>query len=318
MVMDRWMSAEGAAAACRAPTCSPRSSAARPGPTRRCSTSRSITPTARSPPCTAPAPTCRREIKACTITQDFDDIPLPTRPIVSVRRDAARPHRHRDHARLSLAVPLLPSTVIKRPLRVRTVETIVQAALESYRNTGYDEISLLSLAPAIIPYFEELVKRMSEVFTPLGVNISLPSLRDQQPAALAAEADEGRPQERPDAGPRGGPRRHARADPQADQQRRPVRGLPRGVPERLAEGEAVFHVRPARRAHRRPRRHHRDGREHRPDRQGGDRPLRRGDGVGVELRPQAAHALPVERHADARVFPLGRRLPAQAASSCGR
>ena len=43
------------------------------------------------------------------------------------------------------------STVIKRPLRVRSVETIVQAALESYRNTGYDEISLLSLsAPAII------------------------------------------------------------------------------------------------------------------------------------------------------------------------
>ena len=35
-------------------------------------------------------------------------------------------------------------------------------------------------------------------------------------------------------------------------------------------------------------------------------PLRRGDGVGVELRAQAAHAVPVERHADARVLPLGR------------
>ena len=30
------------------------------------------------------------------------------------------------------------STVIKRPLRVRSVETIVQAALESYRNTGHE------------------------------------------------------------------------------------------------------------------------------------------------------------------------------------
>jgi radical SAM superfamily enzyme YgiQ (UPF0313 family) len=69
------------------------------------------------------------------------------------------------------------STVIKRPLRVRSVETIVQAALESYRNTGYDEISLLSLSTSDYPDFEELVTRMHQVFTPLGVNVSLPSLR---------------------------------------------------------------------------------------------------------------------------------------------
>jgi radical SAM superfamily enzyme YgiQ (UPF0313 family) len=53
----------------------------------------------------------------------------------------------------------------------------VQAALESYRNTGYDEISLLSLSTSDYPYFEELVNRMHEVFGPLGVNVSLPSLR---------------------------------------------------------------------------------------------------------------------------------------------
>jgi radical SAM superfamily enzyme YgiQ (UPF0313 family) len=60
---------------------------------------------------------------------------------------------------------------------VRSVETIVNAALESYRNTGYDEISLLSLSTSDYPYFEELVQRMHEVFEPLGVNVSLPSLR---------------------------------------------------------------------------------------------------------------------------------------------
>src|SRR5207302_1492522 len=62
-------------------------------------------------------------------------------------------------------------------LRVRSVETIVTAALESYRNTGTNEISLLSLSSSDYPYFEELVKRMHEVFAPLGVNVSLPSLR---------------------------------------------------------------------------------------------------------------------------------------------
>src|ERR1700739_2798781 len=69
------------------------------------------------------------------------------------------------------------STTIKRPLRVRSVETIVQSALESYPNTGYDEIILISISRRDYPYFEELVQRMHEVFGPLCVNISLPSLR---------------------------------------------------------------------------------------------------------------------------------------------
>ncbi|MBI1916691.1 MAG: TIGR03960 family B12-binding radical SAM protein [Planctomycetes bacterium] len=118
-----------------------------------------------------------REVLACTITKDFDDIPLPARPIVSFVQT--------PHDRIAIEIMrgcpwqcrFCQSTVIKRPLRVRSVETIVQAALESYRNTGYDEISLLSLSTSDYPYFEELVHRMHEVFAPLGVNVSLPSLR---------------------------------------------------------------------------------------------------------------------------------------------
>jgi radical SAM family uncharacterized protein len=118
-----------------------------------------------------------REVTACTISQDFDAIPLPTRPIV--------PFVETTHDRIAIEIMrgcpwqcrFCQSTVIKRPLRVRSVETIVQAALESYRNTGHNEISLLSLSTSDYPHFEELVKRMHEVFTPLGVNISLPSLR---------------------------------------------------------------------------------------------------------------------------------------------
>jgi radical SAM family uncharacterized protein len=118
-----------------------------------------------------------REIMACTINQDFDAISLPTRPIV--------PFVETTHDRIAIEIMrgcpwqcrFCQSTVIKRPLRVRSVETIVQAALESYRNTGHHEVSLLSLSSSDYPYFEELVKRMHDVFTPLGVNISLPSLR---------------------------------------------------------------------------------------------------------------------------------------------
>ncbi len=115
-------------------------------------------------------------IKPCVI-QGLDDIPLPTAPIV--------PFVETAHDRIAIEIMrgcpwqcrFCQSTVIKRPLRYRTVETIVNAALESYKNTGHDEISLLSLSTSDYPKFEELVTKMSEVFTPLGVKISLPSLR---------------------------------------------------------------------------------------------------------------------------------------------
>ena len=112
-----------------------------------------------------------------SVISDLDSLPLPTRPIV--------PFNECVHDRIAIEIMrgcpwqcrFCQSTVIKRPLRIREVDTIVNAALESYRNTGYNEISLLSLSTSDYPHFEELVTRMQEVFKPLGVNISVPSLR---------------------------------------------------------------------------------------------------------------------------------------------
>jgi len=112
-----------------------------------------------------------------SVIDDLDAIPLPTRPVV--------PYTECVHDRIAIEIMrgcpwqcrFCQSTVIKRPLRIRQVETIVQAALESYRNTGFNEISLLSLSTSDYPHFEQLVNRMYEVFGPLGVNVSVPSLR---------------------------------------------------------------------------------------------------------------------------------------------
>jgi radical SAM family uncharacterized protein len=116
-------------------------------------------------------------VSSCQVTRDLDAIPLPTKPVVSFVKT--------PHDRIAIEIMrgcpwqcrFCQSTVIKRPLRVRKVETIVNAALEAYRNTGCEEISLLSLSTSDYPHFEELVSRMAEVFGPLGVNVSLPSLR---------------------------------------------------------------------------------------------------------------------------------------------
>ena len=112
-----------------------------------------------------------------SIIDDLDASPLPTAPIV--------PYVECVHDRIAIEIMrgcpwqcrFCQSTVIKRPLRIRSVETIVQAALEAYRNTGQTEISLLSLSTSDYPHFEELVRRMQETFQPLGVKICLPSLR---------------------------------------------------------------------------------------------------------------------------------------------
>lgn len=121
------------------------------------------------------------------VIDDLDAIPLPTKPIV--------PYIECVHDRMAIEIMrgcpgkcrFCQSTTLKRPLRFRKIETIVQAALDQYHSTGYNEISLLSLSTSDYPHFDELMQRLQETFRPLGVSVSLPSLRINEQLLLVGD-----------------------------------------------------------------------------------------------------------------------------------
>jgi len=67
--------------------------------------------------------------------------------------------------------------MITRPVRERSVGEIVQAIEEGVRNTGFEEVGLLSLSSSDYTHILELVKRVGERFADRKLSISLPSLR---------------------------------------------------------------------------------------------------------------------------------------------
>jgi len=111
------------------------------------------------------------------VVEDLDSVPFPTAPIV--------PHTDTPHERVSLEIMrgcprscrFCQALSIKRPLRTRSVSRLKELALASIRSTGYSEISLASLSVSDYPHLEELIRQLNEIFEPLSVSISLPSIR---------------------------------------------------------------------------------------------------------------------------------------------
>ncbi|MFH1190543.1 MAG: TIGR03960 family B12-binding radical SAM protein [Candidatus Omnitrophota bacterium] len=64
-----------------------------------------------------------------------------------------------------------------RPCRERSRKTILDIARRTYRSTGYDEISLLSLSSVDHSELHEIIKDLNKEFYRDGVSVSIPSLR---------------------------------------------------------------------------------------------------------------------------------------------
>ncbi len=67
--------------------------------------------------------------------------------------------------------------VIYRPVRERPAEEVLENAAELIANTGYDELSLVSLSTADYSGVETVVNRLAAEFPERRVKVSLPSLR---------------------------------------------------------------------------------------------------------------------------------------------
>ncbi|HUW57554.1 MAG TPA: TIGR03960 family B12-binding radical SAM protein [Planctomycetota bacterium] len=108
---------------------------------------------------------------------DLDAAPFPTRPIV--------PNTEVVHDRIAIEIMrgcphhcrFCQAGRARRPLRLRSVEKIVQLARDAYGSTGCDELALTSLSSNDYPHLDRLLAKLDAQFRPLGVSLSVPSLR---------------------------------------------------------------------------------------------------------------------------------------------
>lgn len=117
------------------------------------------------------------EIIEQAVVENLDDFPLPVKPVV--------PNVEAVQDRIAIEIMrgcpwrcrFCQSNPIRRPVRTRKIETLVPAALASYENTGYNELSLLSLSTSDYPRLAELVGCLRAEFAGEDMSISVPSLR---------------------------------------------------------------------------------------------------------------------------------------------
>ncbi|MBD3285926.1 TIGR03960 family B12-binding radical SAM protein [candidate division WOR-3 bacterium] len=66
-----------------------------------------------------------------------------------------------------------------RPMRIRSVDDILNLSEQGVRQTGWEEVSLLSFAVSDYPGLQGLLSRLSERLSPANTSISLPSFRGE-------------------------------------------------------------------------------------------------------------------------------------------
>ena len=111
------------------------------------------------------------------IVRDLNAFPPPKRPLIPLIESV----QDRISVEIMRGCPqkcrFCQSTQLKRPIRTRSVDLIIETIREASANTGVDEATLLSLSSSEYPKFEDALARISGALAPCGVSLAVPSLR---------------------------------------------------------------------------------------------------------------------------------------------
>lgn len=111
------------------------------------------------------------------IVKDLNSIDYPTSPIVpfiEIVHDRATIEIMRGCPR---RCKFCQAGTVNKPVRMLKPEKVIALAKETIKNTGFEELSLVSLSSSDYPHLYDVARELGTFFSPKRISLSLPSLR---------------------------------------------------------------------------------------------------------------------------------------------